>query len=41
MAVERDITGGRNCCMTVRASIETFLKLAEALGWTVSAAVPA
>lgn len=41
MAVELEITGGRICCMTARASIETWLKLAEALGWTQSAAVPA
>jgi hypothetical protein len=29
------------CCFNIDASIETFLKLAEAVGWTVSTAVPA
>lgn len=41
MAVEFDITGGKNCCLNISASIETFLQVAEAMGWTVSAAVPA
>lgn len=29
------------CCMHIEASVETFLKLAEAFGWTVPTAVPA
>jgi hypothetical protein len=43
MAVEKT-NGGCSidvCCFNFDASIETFLKLAEAVGWTVSPAVPA
>lgn len=29
------------CCFTLDVSIETFLKLAEAVGWSASTAVPA
>ena len=44
MPVEKTIIGcggDEICCMHIDASIETFLKIAEALGWTQTAAVPA
>lgn len=43
MAVEQT-NGGCSidvCCFNIDASIETFLKLAEAAGWTAPTAVPA
>jgi hypothetical protein len=44
MAVEKTTIGcggDEICCMHIDANIETFLKIAEALGWTIQAAVPA
>jgi len=41
MAVEFAITGGVTCCLNISATIETYLEVAEVLGWTASPAVPA
>jgi hypothetical protein len=35
------INPNANCCITIEASVETYLKYAEAVGLTQSAAVPA
>lgn len=40
-SINSNACGTDVCCFTLDASIETFLKLAEAVGWTESAAVPA
>jgi hypothetical protein len=43
MAVEKT-NGGCTpdvCCFNFDASIETFLKLAEAVGWTIPGVIPA